>query len=199
MDSVRRMTHPARWIDQQTADLLSTDTAIREAIRKAKYLPPEWSLAEKLHAGPVATPLGRCGPRITISVREARTMLRAALPAPLAPFRGRARTRHAELVTALSLFTSHLAALAGGDNNSVHQASQHTIGSALILAEALKAWTAEMRWREATKSAKKRWPRAPETTPAADPITAVMRQQAQPEPEQMAITSSQAPRRRAAG
>jgi hypothetical protein len=163
------MTHSARWIDQQTADLLQADTEIRLLLRELQQADPMTAETRTTAAARYQQK------RLTISVREARTMLRAALPAPGPTFRGRARQRHAAMITAMSLFQSHLITMASGQRDAAWNAERRSLSTALDLVDALREWCAEMRWRQATTKEGLRWPRQ-EAGPVS--ISAVTQQQA---------------------
>ena len=166
------MTRTDRWIDQQTENLLQADTELRALLR-------QMSRADAVGSQHLQTRnAARSHRTITLSSHEARTLLRACLPAPGPIFRGRARERHAAMISMMSLMQSHMVALASGHSDAVYHAERRCVATALDLIDTIRAWADEMQWRAATSKARMRWPRAGEET---HNITTVMRQQAAPE------------------
>jgi hypothetical protein len=182
-------TPSARWIDQQTANLLETDTELRALLRQI-------SRAKRSELQQLQTARAAKSPQtVTLSAHEARTLLRAALPAPGPVFRGRARERHAAMLSVMSLFQSHMIALASGQGDAVYRAERRSVATALDLIDALKAWTAEMQWRAATTKSRLRWPR---NDAEGQHIITVTRQQASPDENEAGTPGPEAPDRRVA-
>jgi hypothetical protein len=144
----------AAWIDQLRDQLLATETELRRLVRRHHYDPPPLGTT-------LSTRAARGGRGITIGEHEARTLLRAAMPAPMAA--KHKREAHADMVAALASFASQLLDL------SDPFAGPQTVDGALDLADALKAWAARMRWHQATAAAGASWP-------APVSVTKIMRQ-----------------------
>jgi hypothetical protein len=139
------MTVPA-WIDRLAADLLDAEHAVRRALRENvtlhKNLPP-------MRAYRVATKFGgRPGAQtVTMTRAEARALLRAAMPAPVAVAKP-LRAPHARMTAALSLFHAQLLLL----NDALADPGQ-AAAAALALRAELDGWIAATRWRQATAKA----------------------------------------------
>ena len=155
----------ATWLETVAADLLETETDIRRALRTLSH-----SLREHGHAHQVSTPRGKNATRtLTISEKEARTLIRAAMPLPISSTR--LRQPHARLATALALFSGHL--LATHERPDLHDVT----AAAITLRAELD------RWLTACTAAHVRWPQS-----AAEPIavSAILRQQTGADHEQAA-------------
>jgi hypothetical protein len=147
------------WVQKFRDDLLATEATLRPLVRRVHHDPPP--RGERL-----TTWQGRMGCGITIGADEARTLLRAAMPVPVAS--RHKREPHAELVAALASFAAGLLDL----NDPT--AGPRTMAGACDLIEALRAWVARMRWHEATAAAGVRWgvdPSAPAFPNAHYPAT----------------------------
>jgi hypothetical protein len=148
-----KMPVPA-WIDQLRDQLLATEAELRRLVRKHHHDPP-----------PIGSTLQTRGARggrgITIGTHEARTLLRAAMPVPMAA--RHKREAHAAMVAALAGFAAQLL-----DLNDPY-AGPGTIAGALDLADSLHHWARRMRWHQAAAAAGANWP-APRS------VTALLRQ-----------------------
>jgi hypothetical protein len=133
----------AAWIDQLRDQLLVTETELRRLVRRHHYDPPP-------PGATLSTRGARGGRGITIAEHEARTLLRAAMPVPMAA--KHKRETHAAMVAALASFAAQLL-----DLNDPY-AGPRTVDGALDLAESLRAWAARMRWHQATAEAGAQWP-----------------------------------------
>ncbi len=174
------------WIADLAADLARTTTDLRRTLRRQHHDPqPEAS-----------TRAGRTDPRgIRISLAEARTLLRGALPVPL--YRRPRRAAHATLTVALARCADALLDC----NDDPRMAGPHAITAVLDCADALRAWAQVARWQQATQAAHLAWsigdkvasattaaPSPEQTAHAAPPETD------RPEPP---ARTARAPRRRA--
>lgn len=90
-------------------------------------------------------------PGITVAPNEARTLLRAAMPAPVAG--SRLRRPHARMAAALHTFGQHLLAL-----NSPQHPRGAALAAAADLQAALSEWQHAARWQDATTRAGAAWP-----------------------------------------
>jgi hypothetical protein len=148
------MQAPA-WIDQFRDQLLETEAELRRLVRRHHH--------DKPPPGTTFSTRGaRGGQGITIGAHEARTLLRAAMPVPMAV--RHKRDGHADMLAALAGFAAQLL-----DLNDPYAGPQ-TVAGALDLADSLRAWAARMRWHQATAEAGAKWP-------APLPIIELTRQQ----------------------
>lgn len=134
------------WLDRLAADLLHVEGELRAALLAIERGRPHPRLS-----GPLR--------RILISREEARTMVRGAMPAPIAATR--LRQPQARMVVALQRFGAHLIAL----NSPLHPRAA-AVAAAADLVDALQDWMHRARWMEASRRAGTRWP---------VPISAIMR------------------------
>lgn len=139
----------SEWLDRLAADLLYVEGELRAAllaIRRGRAPHPRTRMA-----GPGANPAAFAGlPSITIHPNEARTLIRGAMPAPIAG--SRLRRPHARMVAALHIFGQHLLAL----NSPTHPRGA-ALAAAADLADALAAWQHAARWQDATTRAGSSW------------------------------------------
>jgi hypothetical protein len=145
------------WIDRLAADLLATTAELRRLVRRHHYDPPAPGQRLTTRAG--------AWQGITIGANEARTLLRASMPATMAlPPR---QTQHADLVAALATFGRHLL-----DLNAIDvTAGPAAIAAAIELRDSLTTWCTAMQWHRARTEAHTAWP-------PAVAITAILRQRA---------------------
>lgn len=129
------------WLDRLAADLVHVESEVRAALLAVARRRPH----PRLHG-----PFGQ----FLISQHEARTLLRAAMPAPIAATRQ--RDPHARMLLALQLFGQHLLTL----NNAPPHRSIRTpaVGAAVVLLDELREWVRVAQWREATRRARVAWP-----------------------------------------
>ena len=137
------------WLDRLAADLVHIEGELRIALRAI-------ARGGRQHQ---RTQMAGIMPGITISPVEARTLVRGAMPAPIAS--SRLRQPHARMVVALQLFGAHLVAL----NSPTHPRAA-AIAAAADLVDALQDWMRRAAWMEASRRTKTRWPL---------PITAILR------------------------
>lgn len=133
----------AHWIDRLADDIATTVAIVRPLLRRLHYDPPPIGTV-------LRTPASNTGQAITIGANEARTLLRAAQPVPQA---SRAlRPAHARLLAALSTAADLMLTAndpIGGDALA--------ITAVLELRDALTAWLASTRWKQATTAAGVAW------------------------------------------
>lgn len=129
------------WLDRLAADLVHIEGELRSALRAI-------ARGGRQHQ---RSRMAGIMPGITISPVEARTLIRGAMPAPIAS--SRLREPHARMVVALQLFGAHLVAL----NSPVHPRGA-AVAAAADLVEALQDWIHRTRWMEASRRSKTRWP-----------------------------------------
>ena len=146
------------WLDRIAADLLHVEQDLRTTLRS-------------LSRGGAPARLAGWN-RLVITPAEARTLLRGAMPAPIATTR--LRTPHARLVAAMSVLSGHLVAL----NDPLHR-PEAAIGAAVQLADELKRWTYVARWGAACRLARVRLrvPGEPAVTTVMQPGSAADREQ----------------------
>lgn len=157
-------TEPERTADR----LVVLVPLLRAAIQRSERAPPEArsrSLTVPLH-----THAPGCG--VLLSTSDARTLLRAVLPAALAIS---PRTTRRTLGVADALAAWHTA-LIGLTNPDLTDAA---IEAAVTLADALTSWIAGARWQQATRRAGVAWPQPREQ----QAISAVMQQSTAPAPK----------------
>ena len=140
------------WLDRVAADLLHVEHLLRTTLRSVS----RGGKPERLFAHD----------RIWITGVEARTLLRGAMPAPIAATR--MRQPHARVLAAMSIFSGHLVTL----NDPLQAARpEAAISAACQLVDELRRWAFVGRWSAACRAARVRIP---------VPITAVLRQQTVP-------------------
>lgn len=137
----------AAWIDQLAADLLDLDAELRPLLRAMAYD----AAAQAPGRARVSTAAAAADWRtVTVTAHEARALLRAAMPAPIAATRR--RTPHARMVAALQLFAAHLLALSDAARDPAH-----AIAAATSLQDELRRWLDAARWSQACRAAGVRW------------------------------------------
>jgi hypothetical protein len=149
------------WVDRLAGDILTTTAELRRLVRRHHYDPPP--------AGQRLTTRAGAWSGIAVSAHEARTLLRASMPATMAlPAR---RSVHADLVASMATFAGQLL-----DLNSVdHVAGGRAIAGAIALRASIDAWCPRMRWHEACTAVHLAWPAgvAIRTVPRQRPATDV--------------------------
>ena len=139
------------WLDRIAADLLHLEQDLRTTLRTVSR-------------GGRPPPRARWD-RLEISTAEARTLLRGAMPAPIAATR--LREPHARLVAALSVLQGHLLTL---NDPWVRNRPGAALAAACSVMDELRRWIGIVRWTSAAQQAGVRWP-----VPQA--ITAIMQPQ----------------------
>ena len=163
------------WIDRTAADLLDLEAELRPLLRRLAYNAADRRSGE--HAVETAA-APRAHRSVTISATQARTLLRAAMPVPVAATH--LRQPHARMLAAMQLFSAHLLSL----NDPATAPAAAAAAGAALLAE-LRTWLEEARWHQACRAAGVRWPRQ---QACGTSISAVLRQQTGRKPEHGANT-----------
>jgi hypothetical protein len=142
------MHQPTSWTERTAAELLDLEAELRPLLRRL--------LLERGAVAPVDPKSRRLATRsatagsatITLSAREIRTLLRAAMPVPVTLSRAM-RTPHARMNAALGVFAARLLAL-----GEAHRMADEAIAAGLALRDELAAWIDAARWVQATRRAK---------------------------------------------
>ena len=128
------------WLDRLTADLLHLETDLRLALVALRRGQPHPRLSKLTWD------------RIDIRAHEARTLIRGAMPVPIAL--STLRGQHARMTAALGLFSQHLVAM----NDPHPTTAEAAIAAAAALLTELHEWHRRAEWTRATRAAGVRWP-----------------------------------------
>lgn len=147
---MRTCTNTA-FAETQAERLFIVEERLRAAVQIVERLPHD--------RGAATVPVGPYHPgrAVALAPSDARTLLRAVLPACLAL----GRTRKATLRLHEAMASFHAALLGTTDASLIDGA----VAAALQLAGELDIWIAEARWRQATRKAGVAWSRGREEVP----------------------------------
>lgn len=123
------------WLDRIAADLVYLETDLRAALAALRRGQPH----------PRLSPL--TWDRIDIRAHEARTLIRGAMPVPIAL--SSLRGQHARMTAALGLFSQHLVAM----NDPHPLTAEAAIAAAAALLAELREWHRRAEWMRATRAA----------------------------------------------
>lgn len=136
------------WINRTARDLLKIEAELRPLLRGLRY----HRQTETAGQPPATTRAGQHGDRVVLAAHEARTLLRGAIPYPVTTNTS-LRQPHARLLVGLRTFGIRLLAL-----NDPLSDPEAPIAAGLALVELLHEWLAVLRWQQACRAARVRWP-----------------------------------------
>ena len=172
-------TYEEQWPTQITADLQALTHDLRAAVQSIERTPTSARQPIDLSAG---------SGTITLSTRQARTVLRAIAPHALST--GSLRAPTAALTLALAQL---VAAIISAGRHTTPTTQADTIAAAIAAHTALGDWIDALRWQQATTKAGVAWHRKADdiTKPKSAAGMDVLRQSTARKPEQRKNTPGQ--------